>query len=457
MQTIQKFLGVVSLMVFTTALAFGQAATTGTITGTTSDSSGALIPGVNVILKFPARISDQELATVTDERGTFRFPAVPTAVGYQLRAELTGFRTKVISEVEVRPAITQNFAIVLEVGALTEEVTVTAESPLINLDSARVSEGLNEAITSQVPLVRRDFTEIAQLFQGIQHSAADDSGFFVQFHARGGATTSNGYRVDGMTVNYQGHGRVGARLTMTAIQNIEFVTGSFNAEYGEQPNSMVTMVTKSGGNDSFFDYTFLYRPEALTSKIKSGLSNQVFDKSKGMAHFEEFAFGGSLVRDKLFYFNAFQYEDEDLGNLVAPKTRHSYFTSEFLKLTYSRNSNDRWDFSGHINQGNQHRTGYRTFTTSEESESQQRCTIPQYNVKNTRTYGARTVLEIAGFLNRRRATARLKQRSITVKEHSAGRYGRSTRSRIGPSTPRSQRDLRPSSRPVLATRRSHAA
>ena len=374
---------------------YGQAGTNGTIIGTATDASGALIPGVNVVLKFPTNISDREIAVVTDERGEFRFQAVPPGMGYTVRAELTGFRTAVVASIEVRPGITNSLKLTMEVGAMTEEVSVIASSPLINLESSQVSEGLSPTLTADLPLVRRDFTEVAVLFQGIQHSSADDSGFFVQFHARGAPTTSNGYRVDGMQIVTPYLGRVGSKMTMTAVQNMEFVTGGFNAEYGEQPGSVINMVTKTGGNQFSLEYTTLYRPEALTSNIKSGLSNQVYDKSQGYGFWQEVSVGGSIVRDKLFFFNAFQHTDEDLGNLVAPKTRHSYFQSEFLKFTYQQNSNSRFDITGQFNPGNQYRTGFQNSQTSPESETQQRVTIRMGNIKNTRTIN-NNILELTG-------------------------------------------------------------
>lgn len=396
MKQLRQVCSMTLLIAAMSPMLLGQAGSNGTIVGTTSDASGALVPGVNVVLKFPTNVADREVTAATDERGEFRFQAVPPGLGYSIRAELTGFRTAAISDIEVRPGVTQAFQISMEVGAVSEEVSVVAASPLINLESSQISEGLSQTITSDLPLVRRDFTEVAVLFQGIQHSAADDSGFFVQFHARGAPTTSNGYRVDGMQIVTPYLGRVGSKMTMTAVQNMEFVTGGFSAEYGEQPGAVVNMVTKTGGNQFSLDYTTLYRPEALTSNITSGLSNQVNKKSKGYGFWQEVSIGGSIIKDKLFYFNAFQHTDEDLGNLVAPKTRHSYFQSEFLKLTYQQNSNVRWDITGQLNPGIQYRTGFQNSQTSTESETQQRVTIRIANVKNTRTINNRTVLELTG-------------------------------------------------------------
>jgi outer membrane receptor protein involved in Fe transport len=183
-------------------------------------------------------------------------------------------------------------------------------------------------------------------------------------------------------------------MSMVAVQNMEFVTGGFNAEYGEQPSAVVNMVTKTGGNRTTLDYTTLYRPEALTSNIESGLSNQVNKKSQGYGFWQEVAVGGAIIKDKLFFFNAFQHTDEDLGNLVAPKTRHSYFQSEFLKFTYQQNDSSRWDITGQLNPGVQYRTGFQNSQTSPESETQQRVTIRIGNIKNTRTINSRNVLEL---------------------------------------------------------------
>jgi hypothetical protein len=378
------------------SLVFGQAGTNGTVEGTSSDASGAMIPGVNITLKYPSTVSDREVSSITDERGEFRFLSVPPGTGYTVRAELTGFRAAVVSNVEVRPGIATSVRLSMQIGAVTDEVSVTASSPLINLESSQVSEGLSQSLTTDLPLIRRDFTEVAVLFQGIQHSASDDSGFFVQFHSRGAPTTSNGYRVDGMQIVTPYLGRVGSKMTMTAVQNMEFVTGGFNAEYGEQPGSVVNMVTKSGGNQFTMIYTTLYRPEALTSNVTSGLSNQVNKKSLGYGFWQELSIGGSIIKDKLFYFNAFQHTDENLGNLVAPKTRHSYFQSEFLKVTYQQNDNSRWDITSQFNPGVQYRTGFQNSQTSPESETQQRVTIRMGNIKNTHTINNRNVLELTG-------------------------------------------------------------
>src|SRR5262245_29650293 len=142
-------------------LLYGQAGTNGTIIGTTTDASGAVVPGVTVVLKYPVNVSDREVTALTDEKGEFRFQAIPPGLGYTVRAELTGFRSPVVSNIEVRPGITNSLKLTMEVGTVSEEVSVTATSPLINLESSQISEGLSLTITNDLALRRRDFSEVA--------------------------------------------------------------------------------------------------------------------------------------------------------------------------------------------------------------------------------------------------------------------------------------------------------
>ena len=88
----------------------------------------------------------------------------------------------------------------MEVGAVSEEVSVTASSPLINLESSQISEGLSMTTHRGLAVGQARLHRSCRSVSGIQHSSSDDSGFFVQFHSRGAPTTSNGYRVDGMQI-----------------------------------------------------------------------------------------------------------------------------------------------------------------------------------------------------------------------------------------------------------------
>ncbi|MBI4471211.1 MAG: TonB-dependent receptor, partial [Acidobacteria bacterium] len=378
------------------AFAYAQAVTTGTITGATKDQSGAAIPGVTLTLTNKA--TGSEYTVVSDDTGSYRFVSVAATSGYELKAELPSFRTVAVSDITVRPGGSQRIDLTLEVGELAEELTVIAEAPLINAESSQVSEGLGENLTRNLPLAKREFAEIAVLFQGIQQNPSDNSGTFTQYHARGMPTASNAYRVDGANVVWTPGGRIGLRMTATAIEQYEFIAGGFSAEYGEQAGSVVNLTTKSGTNQTAWNYTFLYKPKALTSNIESGLANQVYKKGLSEAHFQEFSIGGPILRDRVFYHNSFQWEDEKLGNLVTPKRGQKYFTSDRLKVTYDRGG-DRWDVTFDINPSMQHFNGYRSSETSLESDSQQRVGLWFASIKNTRTFHTYWVTETLASLH----------------------------------------------------------
>src|SRR5215469_14456577 len=116
--------------------AFPQSQTTGTITGRAQDSSGALIPGVEVTITSPAMIGGARTA-VTDETGSYRFTLLPAGT-YRVTFALSGFKTLNIDGVNVTPAATTTQNGLMEVASNSEEITVTSQAPAIDLEAATV-------------------------------------------------------------------------------------------------------------------------------------------------------------------------------------------------------------------------------------------------------------------------------------------------------------------------------
>src|SRR5215475_4169959 len=116
--------------------AFPQSQTTGTITGRAQDSSGALIPGVEVTIASPAMIGGARTA-VTDETGGYRFTLLPAGT-YSVKFALSGFKTINITDVVVTPNATMTINGAMEVASTAEEITVTSQAPVIDLEAATV-------------------------------------------------------------------------------------------------------------------------------------------------------------------------------------------------------------------------------------------------------------------------------------------------------------------------------
>ncbi len=323
--------------------ASGQAVVTGTLEGSVQDESKAVLPGVTLTL---TDVEKGVTFTQTSGRdGTFRFLMVPVGNNYELKTELTGFGPAVIRRIQVLTNFTQRFAVTLTVGNIREEVAVLAEAPLVALDTSVSSETLKANIVNELPLYSRNKSEVTTLMPGVTFSRADSPPAWYEFHVRGDATVGHGYRVDGATSISSFLGRTGMSVAQNAIERFEFVAGGFQAEYGEQTGGMVNVITKTGTNQMHGSYDVLFRPEKLASRVKSGIPAQVNDKQPGNTQFHEVSLGGPIVRDKVWYHLAFQYWQDDRGNLLQPTVFKQDFANSHAKVTYQQTARDRWDLS----------------------------------------------------------------------------------------------------------------
>lgn len=368
---------------------FGQAVTSGTIEIRVADSSGAALPGATVTLTNAER---GVLRTgVSDERGVFQFLLVPVANNYELRAELSGFGAAVISGIRVDPG-TQVRNAALSVGGLEETVTVAGSAPLIDTSSGSITHVMDATLMEEVPLATRNFAEVASLFPGVHQTAADNSATFTQFHVRGQATTGHGYRIDGADQMTPYLGRTGSTLSPLAIDRMEFISGGMPAEYGEQPGGIFNIISKSGTNSRRSAYAGQTRPDALNSKVVSGITGQVVDSAKGNSNLQEFAQGGPLVRNKLFYFGNYQFRQSDNGNILSNSISTGMYHNVHLKLTHVQNANNSLNFVGDFNTVAQHNTNLLSTVTA-EAQGGQMVKIGTFNVSQTHQFTPTMVLE----------------------------------------------------------------
>ncbi len=367
-----------------------QAITTGTIEVRITDETKSIMPGVTVTLRNP----DTGLTRtgVSDARGVFQFLTVPVANNYELKAELQGFATQTIGSIRVNPGATQVFAFAMKVGGVEESITVAAAAPLVDVKSAATTQTMDSRLAEAVPLVARNYAEIASLFPAVVHTSADNSPTFLQFHVRGQPTTGHGYRIDGADTMTPFLGRTGSTLSPLAIDRVEFVSGGMPAEYGEQPGGIFNILTKSGTNTFAGAYSFVYRPDALNSTVVSGIPTQVEDSAKGNTHFQEVALGGPLVRDKVFYFGAYQYRQQDFGTIVSHSIQTGQYHNVHAKLTIVQNERDTWNMQGDFNTVAQHNTNLSS-TVTEEAQGGQMVHIGFFNINQTHQFTPTVVLE----------------------------------------------------------------
>jgi len=162
MTQVLVFLISLSLTITFTAAGFSQTIT-GTLVGTVKDPTGAVLPGVSVKLTRVDTAQVREM--VTDERGDFRFVQLGVGV-YQLDTELTGFKTDVRSGITIRTDTTSRVDVTLEVGDISEKITVTEDAPLLDSETSSVGHIINSRTVSELPLNTRRFEQLVFLSPG---------------------------------------------------------------------------------------------------------------------------------------------------------------------------------------------------------------------------------------------------------------------------------------------------
>jgi Carboxypeptidase regulatory-like domain len=145
---VRPIIAVALLALVCASSAFAQRTTTGTVIGKIADSSGAVLPGVTVTLSSPEALG--QFTGVTDSQGAYRVTNLPPAT-YDVRAELSGFQT-VIRKAPVRLNAVTEVDFTLSVGAVSETVTVTAESPIVDPERAGLSVNINNQALTNVPV-----------------------------------------------------------------------------------------------------------------------------------------------------------------------------------------------------------------------------------------------------------------------------------------------------------------
>ncbi len=301
------------------ALAVAQT-TTGTLTGRLTDTQGLAVPFATVTVTGP----QGSKAFATDEEGRFQAPfLVPGS--YTVRAELQGFKAVEISNIAVVLGQTANVNVKMEIGGLTEVVEVTGSTAVIDLTSTTTGSVLDSDLLSRVPIGRR-FTDALYLAPGVSSGGSVGT---ANPSMSGGSGLDNLYVIDGVNVTNTGYGAVGSYSIIFGslgsatpfdfIKEIQVKTGGYEAEYGQALGGVVNVVTKSGTNQikgSLFGYA---QPDALESEWKTfqtdnGTVNTVATERSDVGG----EVGGPIVRDKLFFFGAYNPAWET-RTLIAPE------------------------------------------------------------------------------------------------------------------------------------------
>jgi hypothetical protein len=290
------------LVVLATPAAMRAQTVTGTMQGTITDQSGAVIPGVTVTLRNVE--TGQERVVTTNDDGAYNAPFLPLG-RYNVTASISNFGrvTRENVEVTLNQTIISNFELR---PAVNEDVTVTSDSAAINTTNAEIKGSLNAQEILDKPTANQgNFLTLAETFTGYQENPTSgqnnptlSSGSSINFNGTGsrGATFQiNGVNNDDSSENQN---RQGASLS--TIREFQVITNNFTAEFGRGYGAVVLVQTKNGTNDLHGDAYIYHNNSALNA------ANNVFNPGvkKGVTRRNQFGFtsGFPILKDKLFGF-----------------------------------------------------------------------------------------------------------------------------------------------------------
>jgi hypothetical protein len=354
---ISRLLAAAVCLLITAGTATAQQ-TTGTIAGRVLDEQKAAVPGASVTAKNAA--TGFTRTEVSDAEGLYRITGLPVG-SYALSIELSGFQPQTRTvQVSVSETLTADFDIT--VARVSENVTVTAETSLVDTTSSAVGGVVDVRRVENLPLNGRQFANLAVTIPGVGLGFHSDPTKSTQFSPQinGGNGRNVNYQIDGGDNNDDTVGGLLQLFPLEAIQEFNFLTSRYKAEYGRSNGGVMNIVTKSGTNDyrgSFFE---LFRDKSMNAKTETERRSEI-DKQDYRRNQFGGSLGGPILRNRAHFFAAAERTNQDTTQAVsteglfppqdgiyATPYRETLFTgkatanltpTQYLTVRYGRNHN----------------------------------------------------------------------------------------------------------------------
>ncbi len=308
-----RWLWLGSLLLLLSTLASAQS-TGGSIQGAVKDESAAVLPGVTVTVRNAE--TGVSRAVVTDNRGAY--VAHNLSPGrYDITAELAGFKTVTRRGIGLSVGDELVIELTLSVGAVSENVVVTSEAPLVETTSSGISGVVDSQQIREMPLNGRDFIQLSTLQMGVTSAVSGDSnqsrGFGVKLSIGGARPSQNRFLLDGSDINDTAGATpgsaAGVMLGVDTLREFRVLTNAYSAEYGKAAGGVVLAVTKSGTNE-FHGTAFEFLRD---SRLDAPNFFDAGDPPPFRRNQFGFSLGGPVVRRKTFFFGSYEALRERLG------------------------------------------------------------------------------------------------------------------------------------------------
>ena len=317
-----SLLALCSLLMLSTAVGHAQV-TTADLIGTIRDTSGAIVPGVTVMLTNEA--TGVSRTVTTSAAGTYIFTSLQPG-RYRLNAEIQGFRKVERTGVELQVNQRAAIDLELEVGLISETVTIAGTAPLLETQSSVLGTVIEEKQVQDLPLSGRNFVQLATLSPGVSGAGSgmrgtimsgtrpDDLRPGTELFVNGNRENSNNYLYDGIDNNTRLTLVTVLRPNVEAIKEFKVQTNLYSADQGRNPGGQINVVTKSGGN-AFHGvaYEFLRNDKFDANNFFANRAGQ--DKPPFSQNQFGGAIGGPIIANKTFFFADYDGFRQELGRV----------------------------------------------------------------------------------------------------------------------------------------------
>ncbi len=291
--------------------------TTGAVDGIVTDASGGALPGVLVEAKGDRLVGGAR--TITNEKGRYRFPALPSGT-YELTASLEGFVTTNVPPFRLGLGEGLSISFSMDIASVEETIQVTSEAPLISVTQSATSTSISDELIESLPR-GRDFTSVVTQ---AAHAADEDAAGGISIDGASGS--ENRFVVDGVDTTFLISGTSGKTVVTDFVQEVQVKSSGYDAEYGGSTGGVINVTTKTGGNQFHGNVGAYYedrgwngdeRPILELDPLNPDLPNQpVFDEDDIETIEPGFSLGGPILRDKLWFFAAYSPREIDTNRTV---------------------------------------------------------------------------------------------------------------------------------------------
>jgi hypothetical protein len=353
---------IVCTLLLVPGVASAQQAQASGIAGVVRDTSGAVLPGVTVEASSPALI-EKARAVVTDSEGRYNIIDLRPGV-YSVTFSLQGFNVFRRDGIQLTSGFTATVNAEMQVGALTETITVTGESPLVDTRNARKQTVVTDDLLNVLPSSVKNLNNLVTLTPGFRgNEGFDVTGAYSgqiggTFHGKGGTNV----QFDGMGIQHAS-GNQGYNANAETVQEMVMYTSGITAD-SNADGAIVNMIPKEGGNQFSGSISGLFSNDSLMS---SNLSDELIARglksvnSLNYIYDAGFTLGGPIVRDRLWFFgsfrewgnkrqaankfyNATQHTPFYTPDLSRPAFAKEWYESKAIRLTWRATEKNKFNF-----------------------------------------------------------------------------------------------------------------